>query len=142
MRTLCILCTVLIFNLELFSPLITSGVMFILTILDKKDCNFEYRNSIFKQNKNLIILEVVFNLNKIFTPKNDYGELKNINFLNASDLREKIIEIRKNKLPDPKIIPNCGSFFKNPIISKEELKTLQEKFPEIPFFPLSERGVF
>lgn len=108
-------------------------------ILSKKACNFGYRDSIFKHNKNLIILEVVFNLNKNFVAKNDYGELKNINFKDAFELRDKVIEIRKNKLPDHKKVRNAGSFFKNPIVEKSTLDKLILRYPDVIYFNFEDR---
>ena len=51
------------------------------------------------------------------------------------NIAESIIKIRSSKLPDPKIIGNCGSFFKNPIILKSKLKDLKKTFKEVPFYP-------
>ena len=81
-----------------------------------KSCNFEYRDSIFKRElkNNFFVTEVTFVLmkNKKFTL--DYSELKNINSqgLTIQNIRDKIIEIRNSKLPDPKLLANAGSFFK------------------------------
>lgn len=105
----------------------------------KKDCEFSYRDSIFKKNPNrYIVLYVLF---KLFKNKEikipDYPGVKDfLNFPNVTikDIRETIIKIRSSKLPDPKIIPNVGSFFKNPIVSKIFFEELKEKYPDIKFF--------
>ena len=116
-------------------------------LFSKDECEFSYRDSRFKRaNKNgknqYIIFSVIFEIKKgpVVVPEyNDvkkYFENKKIDNLTAVDIREAIIEIRKKKLPDPSIIPNCGSFFKNPIINRGELEILQSKFPEIPVYPV------
>ncbi len=113
--------------------------------LNKNECHFSYRNSLFKNNKNrYIILKVFFKLFKnkeIKIPK--YKDVENF-FLNKQgsslqEIRNAIIKIRKEKLPNPKIIPNCGSFFKNPIITKNDFKKLQKKLPTIPYFKVKEK---
>ena len=55
-----------------------------------------------------------------------------------AQIREAIIAIRESKLPHPDHVPNAGSFFKNPIISKKEFKELQEKFPDVRHFEIDE----
>ena len=117
---------------------------------NNKDCQFGYRNSIFKNEvKGLyIILNVTFKL----TTKNhklhkNYGaitsELEKNNIKNPSikDISNTVITIRQSKLPDPKKIGNSGSFFKNPIISIARLKKLQHNFPEAPYYIISEKKV-
>lgn len=103
-------------------------------VLNSSECKFGYRDSIFKHNKNVIILKVVFKLHPTFYPKVEYGELRNITFQSVNELREKIIEIRKNKLPDWTVVRNCGSFFKNPIIEGEVFENLIKKYPDIIYF--------
>ena len=105
----------------------------------KKDCEFSYRDSIFKKNPNrYIVLYVLFKLfkNKEIKIPNYPGVKDFLNFSNVTikDIRETIIKIRSSKLPDPKIIPNVGSFFKNPIVSKIFFEELKEKYPDIKFF--------
>jgi UDP-N-acetylmuramate dehydrogenase len=53
----------------------------------------------------------------------------------VQDIREAVVEVRKLKMPDPSVVPNCGSFFKNAIIDRTRLEKLQEKFPEVPVYP-------
>ena len=90
------------------------------------DCNYAYRQSIFKhewKNKYLIT-HVTYRLSSTFTPHLDYGnirtelEKKGIVMPTAQQLRDTIIEIRNEKLPDPKVEGNAGSFFMNPIVDK------------------------
>ena len=113
--------------------------------LNNKECEFTYRGSIFKEQKNrFIILSVVFEIKKgeskipEYKDVKEYFETSNIKNPNILEIRNSIIEIRKFKLPDPKIINNCGSFFKNPTISQEELKKVKEFFPEIPIYKTSD----
>lgn len=107
-------------------------------LLLKRDCDFKYRSSIFKRNKNLVITKVNFRLNKKFVPNLTYGSLKEslkdkikVDVLKVKKTVEKI---RKEKLPDWHKIGTAGSFFKNPTISEEKYKKLFKKYPELPKF--------
>ncbi len=114
------------------------------------DCNFGYRNSIFKNEVKgeYIITSVVFRL----TTKNhkintSYGaiqqELEDNNITNPTikDVSNAVIAIRQRKLPDPKKIGNSGSFFKNPVISKTAFELLQQKHAKIPHYVVSENEI-
>ena len=109
---------------------------------DNKDCKFSYRNSIFKQEfpDKYLIVSVQFKLSKIPNLVLDYGNLKEVLSPNPSllEVRNKIIEIRETKLPDPKLIGNVGSFFKNPIISIGKRNALLKNFPKIVHYPAGE----
>ena len=87
----------------------------------KLKCDFGYRTSYFKQHKErkLFITQVVFELSSEFSPKLQYKGLAEEEFKTALDLRNRIIELRNKKLPDPKLVGNAGSFFKNPVVSFE-----------------------
>lgn len=118
-----------------------------ITALDKKsgkeislsntDCEFGYRDSIFKRSlKNqLVILSITLALDKYFTPRLDYSDLERTfkdskkarKDISAMDVSDALIKIRSAKLPDPKVVGNAGSFFKNPIISQELLSKLRTK---------------
>ena len=108
----------------------------------KKDCQFSYRDSIFKNKyKNqFIITKIRLKLSKEKTLNLKYKALQlavnklKKQTLNCKDISQIIIKIRQSKLPNPKKIGNAGSFFKNPIVSKEKLDTLQKKYKEIPYF--------
>lgn len=110
-----------------------------------KSCDFEYRDSIFKRElkNNFFITEVTFILmkNKKFTL--DYYELKNINSqsLTIQNVRDKIIEIRNSKLPDPKLLANAGSFFKNPVINIKIAKKIKEKYNDFKYYQINESMV-
>lgn len=130
------------YGVELKDVFISCSVLDINTnkILEFKneECQFEYRNSIFKQNKNYIVLSIKLKLtNSKHILKIDYGSIQErllqlkIKDPNISDVAKIICQIRSEKLPDPKEIGNSGSFFKNPIISNLKLKKIKEKYPEI-----------
>ncbi|MEH6537884.1 MAG: UDP-N-acetylmuramate dehydrogenase [Psychroserpens sp.] len=114
------------------------------------ECEFDYRNSIFKQQGKgkYIIVSVVFKL----TTKNhilytNYGaitsELEHMNVKQPTiqGISKAVISIRESKLPNPKEIGNSGSFFKNPVIPKHDFLKLQENFPEAPNYVVSETEI-
>lgn len=107
-------------------------------------CEFGYRNSIFKKRKELFIYKVKFRLKKKPEVKVSYAALKNyikelgIDNPSPSDVRNAVIKIRQSKLPDHTLIGNAGSFFKNPILEKDEFTALQKKYPDIPFYSTNE----
>jgi UDP-N-acetylmuramate dehydrogenase len=106
-----------------------------------KDCNFEYRNSIFKQElKNkFIVTSVAFRLDVHPRFELGYGNVESLfkekKQQTIHELRNTIIEIRKSKLPDPVTCGNAGSFFKNPIISIDQFSNLKNNYPSIPSYP-------
>lgn len=111
------------------------------------ECQFGYRESIFKQNlkDSYIILSVTLKLtSKNHDIKTNYGaistELNRLNIENPTikDVSNAVIAIRESKLPNPKEIGNSGSFFKNPIIKKSHYLKLLENFTEMPHYPVSE----
>ncbi len=105
-------------------------------------CEFDYRNSVFKNEyKNLfIITHVYFRLSKKPVFNLEYGaikiELENYDEVNIKNIREVIIKIRESKLPDPEVIGNAGSFFKNPIVETQFAKELLTKFPDCPNYEM------
>ncbi len=114
-------------------------------IFSKKECEFEYRNSIFKthlKNK-IVITKVEFKLSKTALNKTNYGaikeELKTLK-LNPSpkNIANAVINIRNRKLPDPANLGNSGSFFKNPIIPTNKFNSLKKYFPKIVGHRISE----
>jgi UDP-N-acetylmuramate dehydrogenase len=113
----------------------------------KADCNFDYRNSIFKQEaKNkYIIISVNFKLTKKNHKLNiNYGaisselEAMQISHPTIKTISEAVINIRQSKLPNPKEIGNSGSFFKNPVISKTHYNTLIKNFEELPCYRVAD----
>ena len=112
-------------------------------IYKNENCNFGYRESTFKKNKNLIITKVFFKLNNAFIPNLEYPALKDY-FLDKKNISIKEVikaigKIRKNKLPDWKVLGTAGSFFKNPIISEKEYSDILLKYPSLPKY-LAETG--
>ncbi len=100
------------------------------------DCKFSYRQSIFQDKDSLIIVKVKFKLTKDFQPNLEYEDL---NFLKAKEIspfiiRKHILKIRKAKISNPQEHPNVGSFFKNPIISLDELEKIKQILPKIKFY--------
>lgn len=100
------------------------------------DCKFSYRKSIFQDKDSLIVIKVKFKLTKDFQPNLEYEDL---NFLKAEEItpfiiRKHILKIRKAKISDPQVHPNVGSFFKNPIISLDELEKIKQILPRIKFY--------
>ena len=113
-------------------------------VFDSEACRFGYRDSIFKQalRKQYFITSVTFELTKKHVLNTGYGAIQN--YLETHDLQpsiravsEAVSAIRQSKLPDPKEIGNAGSFFKNPIIPREQYVVLQAKFPEMPCYEVS-----
>ena len=112
-----------------------------------EDCKFEYRNSIFKENKNLIILSLRLKLkNKNHKINSSYGgindELKKLKISKPTikDISNVVCSIRKRKLPDPKKIGNAGSFFKNPVIKKDKLEWIKKYFNNVPSYKLDDKN--
>ncbi|HRZ32122.1 MAG TPA: UDP-N-acetylmuramate dehydrogenase, partial [Flavobacterium sp.] len=121
-----------------------------LMIFTNEKCKFGYRESIFKNEvkDEFIITSVVFKLTKKNHKLNtSYGaietELEKQHITNPTlkDVSNAVISIRQSKLPDPKELGNSGSFFKNPVILKTDFEKIQQKFPEMPHYVVSETEV-
>ncbi len=117
---------------------------------DKEDCHFGYRESIFKHEAKdqFIITSVIFKLTKHNHKINtSYGDItkelekQNVSTPTLKDVSNAVIAIRQSKLPDPKELGNSGSFFKNPIISKEQYEKVHALHPEMPHYVISETEV-
>ncbi len=104
------------------------------------ECGYAYRESIFKhpEMKEVFVTYVWFRLSKTEHYTLDYGtirqELENHPALNLSTVRQAIISIRDNKLPDPVVIGNAGSFFMNPIIPRTQFEELLAVYPRMPHY--------
>lgn len=106
------------------------------------ECLFSYRDSIFKHEgrSRFVITHVWFRLDKISRPVLDYAPLKALmlRFGNQSptpfEISDWVMEIRNSKLPDPTLIGNAGSFFKNPVITISDLERIQSSYPLMPFY--------
>ena len=113
---------------------------------------YSYRHSIFKDQAirgKYAVCHVVFQLKKRFTPCLNYGGLRatlqqkgiSEENLSATMLRDIIIETRQNKLPDPKVMGNAGSFFMNPIVGIDTLQRIQAKNSNVPYYEVDKETV-
>jgi UDP-N-acetylmuramate dehydrogenase len=108
----------------------------------KSDCQFGYRTSRFKteDSHSYIITSISFKLSKdlpvlpLYPAAENYFKDNNIKVISSPSIRDAVINIRTNKLPDPDLIANNGSFFKNPVISPNKYNQLIEKFPNIAYW--------
>ncbi len=108
--------------------------------LTPSDCQFGYRDSIFKHHLagKTLITQVNFALPKDYQLETSYGELALLTSPTALDIYNKVIEVRKNKLPDPEVLGNAGSFFKNPVVSNTQFAKLKSTYTDIPGYSVSE----
>ena len=121
--------------------------------LSTTDCEFGYRDSIFKRAPNTWLISCVgfrlhTDINKVLASYGDvqtvaqrYAEQQGRTQATPVDVMQAIIDIRQQKLPDPKHLPNCGSFFQNPIISLEQFTQLQTTYPAIVGYPMPDNMV-
>ena len=109
-------------------------------LLSNEDCQFGYRDSVFKHalaNK-VLITHVNFKLPKHYELETSYGELAALTEPTPEMVYSKVMEIRKNKLPDPNKLGNAGSFFKNPVVSKAVYQAIAQEYESVPHFVLSQ----
>ena len=115
-----------------------------------EDCQFGYRESVFKQDEKnrYVIVSTTFRLTKTQHQLHmEYGaiakEIETMGISNPTiqDISKAVISIRESKLPNPKEIGNSGSFFKNPVISNAHFEKLQDNFPDIPSYVISPNEV-
>ena len=115
--------------------------------LDHKACQFGYRSSLFKNEARgrYIITHVAFRLKCNSEMKLNYGNVEAAfqaaRGTTAMDLRKVIISIREQKLPDPALYGNAGSFFKNPLVDRTFFKCLRVDYPDIPSYPDTDKQV-
>lgn len=113
------------------------------------DCQYDYRHSRFKGEwrDRFVIVSVTFKLPTTFAPHTGYGNINEklsimgISHPSASDARDAIISIRREKLPDPDVEGNAGSFFTNPIVDKHVYDRLSNKYPHMPHYTLDDGRV-
>lgn len=112
--------------------------------LSNSDCGFSYRHSIFRGSASgkYVITSIILKLYKA-TPQppfykavQDYLDSKSITIFTPQVLRDAVIAIRTEKLPDPSLLPNAGSFFKNAIIEDWQLTDLRKTYPDIPSYDM------
>ena len=112
-------------------------------IFSNADCKFGYRTSVFKQELKgkYFIYEIILRLEKNKDVNVNYGAIqhilkeKGVELPGIKDVSDAVIQIRKSKLPDPEILGNAGSFFKNPEIEIAQFDALKKEFPNLPGYP-------
>lgn len=114
------------------------------------ECSYAYRDSIFKrpENKKYIITYVTYRLRTAFTPNLSYKALSDRfagrtgNRLrpafDAADIRREVVAMRGEKLPNPAILGNAGSFFMNPVVPEAQFRSLAERYPAMPHYEAGE----
>ncbi|AXT39038.1 UDP-N-acetylmuramate dehydrogenase [Alteromonas sp. BL110] len=111
-------------------------------LLSNEDCQFGYRDSVFKHalaNK-VLISHVNFKLPKQYELETSYGELAALTNPTPEKVYSKVIEIRKSKLPDPSELGNAGSFFKNPVVLKTVYQSIAQEYERVPHFVVSQNA--
>ena len=109
------------------------------------ECGYAYRQSVFKNELRgqYAVTYVTYRLSVHPVLKLEYGNMKDLacrEKVTVADVRQFIIETRNAKLPDPKVLGNAGSFFMNPVVTKEKFLAVQEEYPQMPFYEV-EGGV-
>lgn len=112
------------------------------------DCGYSYRQSRFKHEwkDKYLITYVTYGLSRQFKPELDYGNIRSRleqlgideATLTANQLRDTIIDIRQNKLPDPNVMGNAGSFFMNPIVDADTFEKLKAAHPDVHYFEVKD----
>lgn len=116
------------------------------------DCHFAYRNSVFKENDwhrrgRFLITAVVFRLPKHWQSRLGYADMRReladrqLESPTPTQVAEAVIAIRREKLPDPDIVPNAGSFFENPVVDAAIAATLLKQHPKLPHHPQADGKV-
>lgn len=116
-------------------------------VLRAEECGFGYRESVFKHSLKgrALVLGVRFELSKVANPKLDYGDVRaRVEALGGESLRNirtAVVEIRRSKLPDHKVVGNAGSFFKNPVVESAVADRIKAEWPEAPTYPTPKEGM-
>jgi UDP-N-acetylmuramate dehydrogenase len=109
-------------------------------IFNNEECDFDYRNSIFKNSEkgNYLVTRVYYRLSTDPELNLSYGslseEVNNLGAINLRNIRQAVINIRRSKLPDPLVTGNAGSFFKNPVVLNSVAENLRKNFPGMPVY--------
>lgn len=116
-----------------------------LSTMSKADCEFAYRDSVFKRDssQNLVVLSVTLRLSREFVPNIEYYALQQAlagATVSPAQLFDTVCEIRRSKLPDPAVLGNAGSFFKNPLVSTDKYEALKQQYPDLPAYETGEPG--
>ncbi len=119
-----------------------------MVVIPKSNCGFGYRTSRFKTDDKdrFLITSITLSLTKnkpmppFYNSVTAYLDERKIPHgqVTSQILRQAVVDIRQEKLPDPSQIPNCGSFFHNPIISMMDLEPIREKYPSVVYWPVGE----
>jgi UDP-N-acetylmuramate dehydrogenase len=117
-----------------------------LVTIAGEDCGYAYRQSRFKGEwaGKYVITHVVYRLSATFTPHTAYGNIRaeldrqGIGIPTPQQLRDTIIAIRRDKLPDPAVTGNAGSFFMNPVVSEQHYEQLAARYPDMPHYPVGD----
>ncbi len=112
-------------------------------VFNQVECRFAYRDSLFKsvETDRYLVTSIRLRLNRQFRPQLDYAELRDalsssgIDQPEAKQVSDTVIRIRQQKLPDPAVTGNAGSFFKNPVVSLDEAAWLRSRFTGLPAWP-------
>jgi len=120
-----------------------------LVVFSNEECRFGYRDSIFKRDLKgqYVIWSVTFELKLNPLVHIEYGAIKQeleamgIGSPGIADVSNAVCSIRQKKLPDPKVLGNAGSFFKNPTVDQKFAEKLVESFPKLVFYPLGDSKV-
>lgn len=108
--------------------------------LSTEQCQFSYRDSIFKKSlhNQAIITQVTLSFDKKWQANLSYSGLDCLaKTVSAKEVMLKVVQLRQEKLPDPAILPNAGSFFKNPVVSELQFSRLIQQYPSLPNYPQS-----
>ena len=132
---------------DLITAVVTMNIEGEQRVYSVDECQYAYRDSIFKraEMKDVFVTHVCFCLSKQEHYTLDYGtirqELEKYPVVTLPTVRRVIIDIRKSKLPDPKVMGNAGSFFMNPIVPRKQFEALQQEYPRMPFYELADGRV-
>ncbi|WP_343747666.1 UDP-N-acetylmuramate dehydrogenase [Fluviicola sp.] len=114
-----------------------------LHTFNKEQCAFGYRESVFKRalKDQYVIVSVSYRLTKHPKINTSYGAIQSemeamgVQEATVDTVSQAVMNIRRSKLPDPKVLGNAGSFFKNPVVSKAVFEPLQQQYPDAPHYP-------
>ncbi|MDN5680824.1 MAG: UDP-N-acetylmuramate dehydrogenase, partial [Ewingella sp.] len=113
--------------------------------IDASECQFGYRESIFKHGyrDGFAIVAVGLRLSKDWHPKLTYGDLTRLDAVSVTpqQIFDSVCHMRRSKLPDPKVTGNAGSFFKNPIVDAFIADALKNQYPAMPYYPQADGTV-
>ncbi|WP_084624130.1 UDP-N-acetylmuramate dehydrogenase [Oceanospirillum beijerinckii] len=137
------------YGVELADRLVSLQIVYIATgevqTLSKAECDFAYRDSIFKQalKGQVIITQLTLCLStQVDDLRLGYGDLAAClegQELSAKNIAQAVCHIRQSKLPDPEVLGNAGSFFKNPVIAKAQADALKAQYPNMPLYPVDDQ---